>query len=345
MTDKTCQQEFSEGNYCDISESERNPLSENSDMILVDGTTANADDICQNNPCVLITGDTQYPRTKDSIDEKTKAKNQLTAYFNAIKLFGDAKGKNFLGMIINGDITEYGHPSERDVMKDLFADLGHPIWYGLGNHDYGGGQDCWMDRCTSGSIQDLVDNVITEHDNILSSDHAVEDINEFPTIVRHFIGSFAYSFELAGVIFIQTNFNDTYKFKKDNIFNAGLAKSTNVDIQPSSLWVKGQLESAYQQEKPTILLSHDSERSDFLTAHSIRNHLSAHFFGHWHGDPEVIRDYGCSSFGGDTILSGTAFEGSGIILEIDKDNNKFYSYAFYKNDLSQFVLLKTTEMK
>lgn len=300
--------------------------------------------LCLDNPCILITGDTQYPRTPTSGDNPSEAKAQLLTYFNAIDDFAKDKGAQFLGMIINGDITEYGHPGERSVMDDFFNNVSFNIWYGLGNHDYGYEKDCWMERCNTGPLQSLVDDVISKHDNIIASDYLIKDINEFPTIVRHFKGSFAYSFRLAGIRFIQLNSSDQYNFKIRDVFDASIARDVELDIQPSLAFAKKQLEAAYEAGEPSILLSHYSHLSNFTEGHAARNLASAHFFGHWHGDPRQVIE-ACGSLTYDRFLSGTGFEGSGLLLEIDKTNKQLKVYAFHNNNLDHFTLLTTTALR
>ncbi|MCY4045126.1 MAG: hypothetical protein OXE99_08600 [Cellvibrionales bacterium] len=345
IEDETCIEERKTNTYCDITKSPENPRSSTQNGSPKELESYTANDICLNNRCVLITADTQYPRTGRSISEEEKAKNHLKAYFAAIRAFSDDKGDNFLGMIINGDITEYGHSGERKVMQGLFDTLDKPIWFGLGNHDYlNNANDCWMNRCTTGTLDWFVNQVLKK-DSILATDHVVKDVNEFPIIVREYIGSFAYRFELEGIQFLQLNHSDNYSYQMKREFNAELGKTTNVHIQPSLKWVRKQLEDAHAKKQPIILLSHDHSLSHYTTANSLRNNVSAHYFGHWHGDPEVIRTNACNGFGGDKILSGTGFEGSGIIVEIDKKNNALYNYAFYNNNLESFVLLKITELR
>ena len=346
IEDETCMEERKNNTYCDITKSPENPRQSSPTKTREEMESYTQSEICVDNPCVLITGDTQYPRTPDSIEEFDKAKSHLQDYFAAIKRFSDKKGDKFLGMIINGDVTEFGHPEERDVMKDLFDTLDKPIWFGLGNHDYlNNANDCWMNRCTTGALDWLVDDVLTEYDNILSTDYVVKDVNEFPTIVREYIGSFAYRFELAGIHFIQLNHSDEYNYQMKREFNAELGKTTNVHIQPSKGWARKQLEDAHAKGKPIVLLSHDNRLSHYLTANSIRNGVSAHYFGHWHGDPRIISTSTCNGFGGDKFISGTGFEGSGMIVEIDTDNQSLYNYAFYNNSLDELLLLKITELK
>lgn len=185
------------------------------------------------------------------------------------------------GVVINGDLTAYGHYEEWDwFMWYWTARLRWPAYYGLGNHDYdnnvGQCSDLSFDNnaCAKRSIQWMRSTVScgrTEH---------------FPaqTLTSYDDASMAYAWDIGSFHFVQLQNHPTYPKK---LTDDGEVTVAVPGIAPSLAWLKADLARATAAHKHIVLYMHDfgehmdREDADFLAAIAGTN-VRAIFSGHLH---------------------------------------------------------------
>ncbi|WP_309676387.1 metallophosphoesterase [Pseudomonas sp.] len=152
-------------------------------------------------------------------------------------------------VMINGDITAFGHGGQRSYMKSVFEDkLGGLYDYGLGNHDYANNvDDSFLNNCAAGSVNDLKARYWGKASSMdLSVRGAVLGAS-------HYSGSLAYSKDFGDVHMVQLNNEPTYAVK----FSGGNPITPTVyDITPSLDWLERDLKAAREQGKIIILNMH-----------------------------------------------------------------------------------------
>ncbi len=252
--------------------------------------------------------------------------------FKKIEAINKLKGKYgdaFRGTIINGDITHWGHGGEWSDAKKAFGRLNAPYWYGLGNHDYDGNiNDCglWENRCAIRSIRNLVDHINSRKD-VVSVDYDVMNGYKFPTLSTNYIGSFSYSFDIAGIRFIQLN--NVLGYTKDiSGFNSDTARHYDIKIRSGEGWFRDQLRDARLKGKASIVLEHGGEsyNEDAPSAWDLEEEYDAtiDFRGHTHGITSTN--------------SGAAYSGNMLILELDYNNQSAKTYLVRDDKIDEMKL-------
>ena len=180
-------------------------------------------------------------------------------------------GKNFLkpsAVIINGDLTAFGHGSEwKDYLKfqdELEESL--KVYPGLGNHDISNNfNDCAGNGCYRDSVARMRNWILSSRDELHSYD----------------LDSLAYSFEIGKVHFIQLQYYPTFPDKK---------RIDSKDPLKSSIsWLKDDLRRAFDGRKSIVINMHSSsDRSEWYsqgfidTIAGYENNILGVFVGHLH---------------------------------------------------------------
>lgn len=191
-------------------------------------------------------------------------------------------------VVINGDITEYGHGSERGAVQKMFrkmaAGVGGPLMLpGLGNHDYDNNvDDCGNNGCARDAVCDQIAWV-----------QAIAPVNAFDYRYQNDTheGSLSYSVTVGRVRIIQLNNEPTYERQWSTGGGWSFRPKRHFKITPSLDWLKGQLEEASARDEVVIVNMHTSEhwQDPYLRHHDVPRLLEAHgvaavFSGHkhWH---------------------------------------------------------------
>jgi len=272
-----------------------------------------------------ITSDWHFGAETTSTPYNTVPSKGNFKKIDAINTLKDKYGDAFRGTIINGDITHWGHGGEWSDAKKAFGKLNAPYWYGLGNHDYDGNvNDCglWENRCAIRSIRNLVDHINSLKD-VVSVDYDVMNGYKFPHLSTNYIGSFGYSFDIAGIRFIQLN-NNLHYTKEFSGFNSDAARRYDVKVRDGEGWFREQLRDAGIKGKATIALEHGGE------SYSENETPTRDILGEYGGS---IR-FGGHSHGISSSNSGAAYYGDMLILELDynKQMGKTYMVSNDKID-------------
>jgi cytolysin (calcineurin-like family phosphatase) len=163
---------------------------------------------------------------------------------------------NLRGVIINGDLTNFGQPGELDKYKEMWEQTGLKIYPGLGNHDYANNvNDCFENRCATGMVKYL-NNFMTKL-NPASYDFQVSgQYHKFPENRVDYKGSMAYSWDISDVHFVQLHNYPAYT-RSWNAWDAGAARRDFIEITSSLNWLRADLTKARNEGKKIILNMHD----------------------------------------------------------------------------------------
>ncbi|MDH0304821.1 MULTISPECIES: metallophosphoesterase [unclassified Pseudomonas] len=196
-------------------------------------------------------------------------------------------------VVINGDITEYGHGNERaavqSMLRKMAVGVGGPLMLpGLGNHDYKNNvDDCANNGCARDAVCDHIAWV-----------QAMQPVNafdySFENDTHH--GSLSYSVTVGRVRIIQLNHEPTYERQWSTGGGFSMRQKRHFSITRSVGWLEGQLQEAASNGETVIVNMHDSEDwSDewmryrefpaLLEAYGVAAVFSGHT--HWY----VGRDY------------------------------------------------------
>ena len=239
---------------------------------------------------MVFASDPQYPWTEKSdsgedepsADFEKRSKWLVENQFASIAQFrNEMGGQAAVPLMINGDITAFGHGWQRSFMKTMLnKHFGDQFLYGLGNHDYQNNvNDCFSESCAAGSIVDY-------------RDHHVDKVDQFDLEVsgsflnKHYLGSLAYSKNIGEVHLVQLNNEPTYQVK---IFHA--LNPTSFDIKQSLDWLESDLRIARTQGYAIIINMHKPydwtgswEQQKRFREMLEKYQVTAMFAGHYHGE-------------------------------------------------------------
>lgn len=289
----------------------------------------------------VFASDPQYPWTDKSDsgeDESQGVKEErsaklITQQYQSIAHFRQAQGgADAVPVLINGDMTAYGHPGERSYINQVLQkELGGLYDYGLGNHDYENNvDDCFLNGCAAGSLDEYIARYWVRGANIDLFSRAESGFS------RVFYGSLAYAKDKGRVHFIQLNNEPTYTV---NIESGVFMARVKYEITSALDWLEKDLNQARQAGKIIILNVHKpkgwSGRKDELERFKQmieKYEVAAVFAGHLHG---YIGRYwsGQESFGKVPVfLSGSASQQTYLIATLSADYKQLDVYAVHDND-------------
>ncbi|MGE2764325.1 metallophosphoesterase [Escherichia coli] len=229
-------------------------------------------------------------------------------------------------VLINGDLTEYGHESEWNDFENIIKTLEIPYYFGLGNHDmYNNYNDCHENNCFIRSITKLFHH-INGKENIASFDAHYYYGYLFPDIVESIKGSLSYSIDFGDILVIQLNDFESRKnplslnqYSSGGWGNGAMRYIIERYQDPGYSWLESQLYSAYKKKQIVIFNQH----RDDADAGNLQNLLDKYkvklrFSGHYHNSVGETRN--------GFILSGSSALGTYLKAEIDtvKQTAKIY---------------------
>ncbi|SNS86472.1 MULTISPECIES: metallophosphoesterase [unclassified Pseudomonas] len=208
---------------------------------------------------LLITSDPQpyrYYRDDGSNDIGEPIwRNTMSVIMNMMNT--QRRGSEYFPLIINGDLTEFGHGNERrsfreQIVKAEGSQKGPLFLPGLGNHDYANNvNDCANNGCARDAVCDHIiwTKTIQNKSSGVSFDHSVKkEGNE--TVHR---GSLAYSFDIGNLHVVQLNLEPTYTV---NFHTGDPIAGTRFIISSSMAWLENDLTAAKARGKYTIVNMH-----------------------------------------------------------------------------------------
>lgn len=308
----------------------------------------------------VITSDPQYPWTEltdnnaSESDEDQQARSQqlITWQYNSINEYA-ASSNNKTVVLINGDITAFGHGWQREKMNELLGRLTSPYRYGLGNHDI---ENNYHDTYNNGAATDTMRGFY-DYFVSLSLSHKSWDVSlteSKDTRIFNYTGSFNYSWDEGDFHFIQMNnfpgmtgydFNKTIHSTDDRM----LFMRWDEDLT----WLKRVINAAISRNKYIIVNIHKpdtwpatalSSMRDFFA--NYKNNIKAIFCGHYHMQHGYRGDY-TKYMGGHipVFLSGSASQQTYLIMETDVVGLVLNIYLVKNNDWRNKSLIYQIPLK
>ena len=296
---------------------------------------------------MVFASDTQYPwtdktdsRTPESSDEFTQRSKWLVeSQLASIADFRTRNGSQpTIPLVINGDITAFGHGWQRDYMASaLKRHFGTDYLYGLGNHDYENNvDDCFSNSCAAGSIVEF-------------KEHHEGKVDSFDLKItggalnRLYSGSLAYSKTIGEVHMVQLNNEPTYTTEISSFWNP-----TTFNITSALDWLETDLRLArvagyaiiINMHKPLEIKGDASQQKRFIEM--IRKYqVTAVFAGHLH------KDGGSSYWLGNVpmYLSGATSQQTYLITSFTEDRKQLQIYLVKNNQWQKRELIDTIPVK
>ncbi|MGG7648591.1 Calcineurin-like phosphoesterase [Pseudomonas frederiksbergensis] len=273
---------------------------------------------------LVFASDSQYPWSdltdQDITDpnKEARSKELIELQYSDISSFRKLNGgASRIPVMINGDITAFGHGGERSYIKSVFDNKLEGLYdYGLGNHDYANNvNECFWNNCAAGSVNDLKDRYWGK---VESMDLAARSSG----LGKIYYGSLAYSKSVGDVHFVQLNNEPTYTVS----FSSGNPLfPTDFEITPALDWLENDLKKAREQGKIIILNMHkvyrwngnDEQISRFKQMIE-QYKVTAVFGGHDHWGAGTYYSWDRTKHFGDVpvFLSGSASQQTYLIADL-----------------------------
>lgn len=295
---------------------------------------------------MIFASDTQYPWT-DKLDRRepesdadfnSRSKWLVESQFASIADFRKNNAQSHVPVMINGDITAFGHGWQRSFMqtalKKYFKD---DYLYGLGNHDYENNvDDCFTNNCAAGSIVEF-----KEHHEGKVENFDLKVTGNF--LSRRYSGSLAYSTNIGEVHMVQLNNEPTHTTKIAHALNP-----TTFDITSALDWLETDLKIARIQGYAIIINMHKPEEMMGNSAQARRFYemikkyeVTAIFAGHYHQDGGAAFEVN----GVPMYLSGATSQQTYLIASFSEDRKQLDISLVTNNQWQTRELLDTVPVK
>ncbi|WP_103571079.1 metallophosphoesterase, partial [Bacillus thuringiensis] len=258
-------------------------------------------------------------RPEDDGTKKRRSEELIRAQYRDINNYMNSLPSNVNGnVIINGDMTAFGHGTEWSKINNLIQTLNRPYYYGLGNHDIENNfSNCYNNGCFKNSLQNLIQHVRSRPVPI-SFDYNVS--GPYSWGYREHKGSFAYTLNLGAICFIQLQHNPTMNKTADPEFWASL--NDKYTIVPNFNWVENQLRMARDNGKIIIVNVHVKGNISGDYTRLLQNYgVTAVFSGHFHTSLGTNGSVGNIP----AFISGSASQSTYLILEQYTDRLAIYT--------------------
>ena len=208
---------------------------------------------------MIVSSDPQYPWTNctdGDCDEDADTRIQRARQLNidqrdAMTSLADTRG-DVKGVIINGDLTAYGHPKELKVYKEIWLASPLKLYEGLGNHDYLNNiDDTWLNQAANG----MIDYMVARLSGPLGVEADVSVANGLMS--KTTTGSLSYSWDVGDIHFVQLHNFPTYERQWSTFVWTSMTQKTYV-IENALDWLEADLVKAHAQGKKIILNMHDT---------------------------------------------------------------------------------------
>lgn len=292
---------------------------------------------------MVFTSDPQYPWTEKTDAGETQTDSYRdsrskwlieTQYDDIANFRQNFGGASRVPVMINGDITAYGHGWQRSVVKPILdSKLLGQYDYGLGNHDYENNvDDCLFNNCAAGSVEDFMERYAGKNGRADSID---VQLTEEGTIIKKLSGSLAYSKNFGDVHMVRLNNEPTYSVSF-TAYNWLVPKSYH--LRDSLDWLEQDLKAARERGQIIILNMHKprwdgSAQKLSRFSKMIKDYkVTAVFAGHFHWFSGQYKS--ASSEFGDVplFLSGAASQRTYLIASFSKERDELKIYRVTGNN-------------
>uniref|UniRef100_A0A915K3P0 Calcineurin-like phosphoesterase domain-containing protein n=1 Tax=Romanomermis culicivorax TaxID=13658 RepID=A0A915K3P0_ROMCU len=269
---------------------------------------------------VIMAADTQYPWTEPLYpgNNEKLSEQWIRNYFTSMsKLKHQTSSCPLKAVIINGDLTAFGHKSElvmfRSLLEEAKSMLNVPIYLGLGNHDYANNDNVEQNQYCIILENIMDDNMLSRKnphhilkrikpENLLKKNNVIlkenQDVKDVSNITKEAIGlntTYYSRFDIGKVRFIQLHNYPTYKVSfQGSLYDipldiCGPSVYCKFNITSSLDWLVQQLKRACSQGKSIIVCFHDPIQHYKLNNESLRFknlinmfNVAGLFVGHLH---------------------------------------------------------------
>ncbi|QEZ70851.1 hypothetical protein D4A35_18115 (plasmid) [Paraclostridium bifermentans] len=294
----------------------------------------------ENSGSLAITSDPQYPWTDktDNNESETESEQRSRSYtlisnqYNSINSYTNSVEKS--SILINGDITAFGHSWQRDTMTSLLSILEKAYYYGLGNHDIiNNYNDCFDNVCAAGSFHNYVQHVLSL--NLPESHFDIKKDSRIPQLTIY-EGSFSYSIDFGKIYAIQLN---CYPGMESSFYYSSGLHSHSYKMTDNINWLENELKLATNQNKSIIINVHYPDKFSDKYKNLLNDYnVKAIFAGHYHKSAGNFSNLGSIPI----FLSGSASQSTYLIVEYD--NKDMNIYLVKNNDWKNKNLIKTIDI-
>ena len=282
---------------------------------------------------MIVSSDPQYPWYDDVLpsgldteDEvKLNSESQIIEQYFSMNTLAQERVTTsspfpVLGVLINGDLTAFGHDWQLEKYQSMLATLDLKYYPALGNHDYMNNVDDCTDNNCAIRMTKYMSEWLKSNNAILNYDFTERSYYKFPELRTDYSGSLAYSFNLGKVHFVQLQNFPSYT-DEWNGWNFSSARRDFFFIKPSFYWLRNDLALARNRGDVIIVSLHDyhenfiepglSEFNGIMKTYGV----SAVFAGHIHEDCRL-----CGTITDSTIpyfRSGAASYQDYLVADID----------------------------
>lgn len=281
---------------------------------------------------LVFTSDPQYPWTDKTDsgqyeDEKTKkarSEQLIKEQYNDINSYNNSTS-NVTNIMINGDVTAFGHGWQWKKMDILLPLLNRQYYIALGNHDIENNQgDSYQDNCFKRSLSKL---------------YQFKSQNDIPrNNITRGRSCQSYAIEFPGNLFaLQLNNDPTMEYTP----KAGGTPA----IAPNFDWIEDELRYAYGKKYNIIINVHKPDNWQHGPSNRFkellhRYNVKAIFGGHYHYSLGQQWQYG-SYFGSVPVyLSGSSSQKKYLITEYTE--KKMDIYTVTEDNWKKTKTLKST---
>lgn len=293
---------------------------------------------------MVFASDTQYPwadKTDRRIPESDSEFKERSKWLVETQLASIAEFRNLHGpqaqvpLMINGDITAFGHGWQRSFMKELLdKHFKGEYLYGLGNHDYENNvDDCFSNSCAAGSIVEF-----KEHHEGKVDNFDLKITSGF--LSKTYSGSLAYSKNIGEVHMVQLNNEPTYTARIAHPLNP-----TTFEINDALDWLETDLRLARASGYAIIInmhkpLNHMGTQAQQKRFYDMVNkyRVTAIFAGHLHEDGGDAYQEGNVPM----YLSGSTSQQTYLIASFTEDRKQLQVYLVKNNQWRNRTLIDTT---
>jgi len=285
---------------------------------------------------LAITSDPQYPwydgvlpdnLPSDQVNENSN-RQIIERYRSINEIARQRRDSNdqfkVSGILINGDLTAFGHDWQLEKYKDQIATIDPSLFLypALGNHDYQNNVDDTFNNNAASRMVDYMYSWLKLNTARLNYDFQERSYYQFPELRTDYTGSLAYSFNIGKVHIVQLQNFPSYT-DDWNSWNTGSARRDYYFIRPSFYWLKNDLAIARNRGDIIIVCLHDYHDDFVIDVDKFNNIIqeyavSAVFAGHIHQDCRLIENIG--NAGIPFFRSGSASYQDYLLADIDTDS-------------------------
>lgn len=284
---------------------------------------------------IAVTSDPQYPwydnvlppelKTEDQI--KANSQRQIREQYESINTLARERAAGEFpleGVILNGDLTAFGHDWQLSELKSLVSALSPQTYPALGNHDYANNvNDCANNDCATRMALYMIEWLRGSSGHLETYDLKERSYYQFPELRTDYTGSMAYSLNLGSVhLAVLQNF-PSYA-DEWNSWSASEAQRLFFYIKPSFFWLANDLARARNRGDAILVFLHDYNDNfvdpPFTQFRELmaRYGVTAVFAGHIHEQCGLIDRIPASDAEGIPVFrSGAASFQDYLLAEVD----------------------------